>query len=222
MLAFIDQIVIPFLTSLYSAVGYLGVFIARTIESMILPIPSEIILPMAGWLVSDQSAIEPLTKAGWSFWIVVVVGVLANTTGSILGYALGIWLGRPFLDRWGRFLLIRHHEIEEAEHFVARWGSATAFIARLLPGVRTVISFVLGVARMPFGKFVLYSTLGAIPWTIALVYAGTVLGENWRRIREALQPFDTAIALGLVALVVLFVWWRLGAPGWRRGPRAAD
>ena len=217
MLGFIDAIVIPFLDQLYAAVGYLGVFFAMVIESTLLPLPSELILPYAGFLVSDSSKIEPLTHSPWNFWIVVVVGVTANTTGSLFGYALGAKLGRPFLDRWGRFLLIRSHEVDQAERFFARWGSPTAFFSRLLPGVRSVISFVAGISRMPLGRFTLYSTLGAIPWTIALVYSGTVLGSNWKDIRKALQPFDTLILVVCVLAVVLFVWWRLGHPGWRAG-----
>ncbi|MGD0018786.1 MAG: DedA family protein [Candidatus Limnocylindrales bacterium] len=216
MLAFIDTIVIPFLDQLYATVGYLGVAFAMVIESTLLPLPSELILPYAGFLVSDPTKIEPLTHGPWNFWVVVVIGILANTTGSLCGYALGSKLGRPFLDRWGRFLLIRPHEVDLAESFFARWGSPTAFISRLLPGVRSVISFIAGVSHMPLGRFTVYSTLGAIPWTIALVYAGTVLGENWRQIRETLRPFDTLILVACVLAVVAFVWWRLGHPGWRR------
>ena len=96
-----------------------------------------------------------------------------------------------------------------AERFFARWGSPTAFISRLLPGVRTVISFVAGVSRMPIRRFTVYSTLGAIPWTIALVYAGTVLRANWTQIRDDLRPYDTLIILACVAAVVGFVIWRL-------------
>jgi membrane protein DedA with SNARE-associated domain len=216
VLAFIDTIVIPFLDQLYATVGYLGVAFAMVIESTLLPLPSELILPYAGFLVSDPTKIEPLTHGPWNFWVVVVIGILANTTGSLCGYALGSKLGRPFLDRWGRFLLIRPHEVDLAESFFARWGSPTAFISRLLPGVRSVISFIAGVSHMPLGRFTVYSTLGAIPWTIALVYAGTVLGENWRQIRETLRPFDTLILVACVLAVVAFVWWRLGHPGWRR------
>ena len=216
MLAFIDVIVIPFLDQLYAAVGYLGVAFAMVLESTLLPLPSELILPYAGFLVSDPTKIEPLTHAPWNFWVVVVIGTLANTTGSLCGYALGAKLGRPFLDRWGRFLLIRKHEVDLAESFFARWGSPTAFISRLLPGVRSIISFIAGVSHMPIGRFTVYSTLGAIPWTIALVYAGTVLGENWKQIRETLRPFDTLILVACVLAVVAFVWWRLGHPGWRR------
>jgi membrane protein DedA with SNARE-associated domain len=219
--AIIDTIVRPFLDQLYAAVGYLGVFLAMVIESTLLPLPSELILPYAGFLISDSSKIEPLTQAHWNFWIVVVVGVAANTTGSIFGYYLGAKLGRPFLDRWGRFLLIRKHEIDQAERFFARWGSPTAFFSRLLPGVRSVISFVAGVSEMPIRPFIIYSTLGAIPWTIALVYAGTVLGSNWTQIRDEMRPFDTLILVACVAAVVAFVWWRLGHPGWRSGQSEA-
>ena len=217
MLAFIDQIVIPFLNGLYGAVGYLGVMAAMAIESAMIPLPSELVLPYAGFLVGDASAIEPLTHTGWNFWIVVAVATIGNTIGSCVGYAIGAWGGRPFLQRWGRFLLIRPHEIELAERFFERYGPATAFFSRLLPIVRTFISFPAGVARMPLGKFILYSTLGAVPWSIALVLAGQQLGANWVDIRRALQPFDLAIAVGVVALVALFVWWRVGMPGLGRG-----
>jgi membrane protein DedA with SNARE-associated domain len=216
VLAFIDQIVIPFLNGLYGHVGYLGVALAMAIESAMIPLPSELVLPYAGFLVSDPSQLEPLTNGPWSFWIVVIVATIGNTVGSLIGYAIGAWGGRPFLRRWGRFLLIRPDEIETAERFFVRYGPATAFFSRLLPVVRTFISFPAGVARMPLGTFIAYSAAGAIPWSIALVFAGTKLGANWTDIRHALQPFDTLIAVAFLALVALFVWWRLGRPGWPR------
>ena len=216
MLAFIDQIVIPFLNSLYGAVGYVGVTIAMAIESAMIPLPSELILPYAGFLVSDASKLEPLTRGPWAFWIVVIAATLGNTIGSLIAYAIGAWGGRPFLQRWGKYLLIRPHEIELAERFFDRYGSATAFFSRLLPIVRTFISFPAGVARMPLGRFIAYSTAGAFLWSILLVYAGTVLGSRWVDIRHALQPFDLLIAVVVVAASALFVWWRLGMPGRRR------
>ncbi|HEY7130870.1 MAG TPA: DedA family protein [Candidatus Limnocylindrales bacterium] len=222
MLAFIDQIVIPFLNSLYGAVGYLGVTIAMAIESAMIPLPSELILPYAGFLVSDPSQIEPLTGQPWNFWIVVIAATIGNTIGSLIAYAIGAWGGRPFLERYGRYLLIRPHEIELAEQFFDKYGAATAFFSRLLPIVRTFISFPAGVARMPIGKFVAYSTAGAFIWSTLLVYAGTILGENWEDIRHALQPFDLLIALAVGLGVILFVWWRLGMPGRRRKPAAGD
>jgi len=213
LLAFIDQIVIPFLNGLYGAVGYVGVMVAMAIESAMVPLPSELILPYAGFLVSDPSQVEPLTGGAWSFWIVVIVATIGNTIGSLVGYAIGAWGGRPFLLRWGKYLLIRPHEIELADHFFQKYGPATAFFSRLLPIVRTFISFPAGVARMPLGKFIVYSTAGALPWSFLLVFAGEQLGSRWTDIRHALQPFDLAIAIGVIALVALFIWWRLGMPG---------
>jgi membrane protein DedA with SNARE-associated domain len=212
MLAFIDQIVIPFLESLYGAAGYLGVMLAMAIESAMIPLPSELILPFAGFLVSDPSQIEPITGQPWNFWIVVIVGTIGNTLGSLVAYAIGAWGGRPFLERYGKYLLIREHEIEIADHFFARWGSQTVFIGRLLPIVRTFISFPAGVARMDVRKFIVYSTAGAFLWSAALVWAGVQLGNNWEEIRRLLQPFDLLIAVGVVGLVVAFVWLRLGRP----------
>ena len=221
MLAFIDHIVIPFLNTLYGAVGYLGVAIAMAIESAMIPLPSELVLPYAGFLVSDPSQLEPLTHARWEFWIVVILATLGNTVGSVIGYAIGAWGGRPFLERWGKYLLIRPHELELADRFFQKYGPATAFFSRLMPIVRTFISFPAGVARMPLGKFILYSTLGALPWSILLVGAGVQLGGNWVQIREMLQPYDLAIAVFVVLLIALFLWWRLGMPGRRHGPKPA-
>jgi len=219
VLAFIDQIVIPFLNTLYGTVGYLGVIVAMAIESAMIPLPSELILPYAGFLVSDPSQLEPLTRGPWNYWVVVVMATIGNTVGSLIAYAIGAWGGRPFLERYGRYLLIRHHEIAVAEHFFERYGSATAFLSRLLPIVRTFISFPAGVARMPLGRFIAYSTAGAFLWSMLLVFAGVQLGSRWVDIRHALQPFDLLIAVVVVAAIALFIWWRLGTPG--RPRRAA-
>jgi membrane protein DedA with SNARE-associated domain len=219
MLAFIDRIVIPFLASLYGAVGYAGVLLAMTIESAMVPLPSELILPFAGFLVSDASQLEPISGQPWSFWIVVIVATIGNTLGSLVGYAIGAYGGRPFLERYGKYLLIRQHEIEIADRFFARWGSQTAFFSRLLPIVRTFISFPAGVARMDLRKFIAYSTAGAFLWSIALVWAGVQLGANWEQIRALLQPFDLAIAVGVVVFVLAFLWIRVGRPIRGRGRR---
>jgi membrane protein DedA with SNARE-associated domain len=223
MLAFIDRIVIPFLETLYGAVGYAGVMLAMAIESAMVPLPSELILPFAGFLVSDPLQVEPISGQPWSFWIVVIVATIGNTIGSLVGYAIGAYGGRPFLERYGKYLLIRQHEIEIADRFFARWGSQTAFFSRLLPIVRTFISFPAGVARMDVRKFIAYSTAGAFLWSIALVWAGVQLGANWEEIRALLQPFDLAIAVAVVTLVVAFIWLRLGRPfPGRRGDADSD
>ena len=120
------------------------------------------------------------------------MATIGNTLGSLIAYAIGAYGGRPFLERYGKYLLIRPHEIELADKFFAQHGAATVFVGRLLPIVRTFISFPAGVARMPIVPFIVYSTAGAFVWSCLLVYAGTVLGANWAQIRHALQPFDLA------------------------------
>ncbi|HKB27876.1 MAG TPA: DedA family protein [Candidatus Limnocylindrales bacterium] len=220
MLAFIDAIVIPFLNGLYGAVGYLGVTVAMAIESAMVPLPSELILPYAGFLVSDPTKLEPITHGAWSFWVVVVAATIGNTIGSLIGYAIGAWGGRPFLGRWGRYLLIREHELDLADRFFARYGPATAFFSRLLPIVRTFISFPAGVARMPLGTFIAFSTAGAFLWSILLVWAGVQLGARWEDIRHALQPFDLVIAVAVVGLIVLFIWSRVRRPSPPQAPGA--
>jgi len=216
VLALVDQLVIPFLTSLYGAVGYLGVVVAMTIESAMVPLPSELTLPFGGFLVSDPSQLEPLTHQPWDFWLVVLAATVGNTLGSLIAYGIGAWGGRPLLERYGRYLLIRTEEVDRADDFFARHGRPTVFIGRLLPVVRTFISFPAGVTRMPLLPFIAYSTLGAVLWSTVLVFAGLQLGVHWEDIRHALQPFDLVLGVLAVLAVVLFVWWRLGRPGWRR------
>ena len=222
MLTFIDQIILPFLQSLYGAVGYLGVMLAMAIESAMIPLPSELILPFAGFMVSDPSQVEPITHAPWNFWIVVVVATIGNTLGSLIAYAIGAYGGRPFLERYGRYLLIRTHEIAAADEFFRKYGAPTVFIGRLLPIVRTFISFPAGVTRMPLGTFIAYSTAGALLWSTALVWAGEQLGANWVQIREMLRPFDMLIAVAAVVFLAGLLWWRLGMPGRPKKAPAAD
>jgi membrane protein DedA with SNARE-associated domain len=222
VLAFIDQIALPFLTSLYGAVGYLGVLLAMAIESAMIPLPSELILPFAGFMISDPSQIEPLTGQPWNYWLVVIAATIGSLVGSLIAYAIGAYGGRPFLKRYGKYMLIREHEIEVADRFFADHGSATVFIGRLLPIVRTFISFPAGVTRMPLGKFIVYSAAGALIWTMALVYAGMLLGAHWADIRKLLQPFDMLIAVALVVGAAVLIWMRLGRPGWPKRPDEAD
>lgn len=209
----VDTLVIPVLQALYGWAGYVGVFVAMAIESAMVPLPSELILPFAGFLVSDPTQLEPLTGRAWDFWATVAVGTAGNTTGSLVAYAVGRYGGRPFLERYGKYLLIRGHDLELADRWFARWGPQTAFLSRLMPIVRTFISFPAGVARMPVGRFVLYSTAGALPWSIALVWAGRTLGENWPAIRDLLAPYDLAVLAALLLAIALYVRWHLGRLG---------
>lgn len=208
MLQALEQLVIPFLERLYENFGYLGVVFAMTIESAAIPLPSELILPLAGWSVARELR-EPLSGAKWEFWSAVVAGVAGNTLGSLLAYYVGALGGRPLLERYGRYVLVSHGDIDLADRWFARYGDATVCFTRMLPIVRTFISLPAGIARMPLWRFVVFSVLGALPWTIALIYAGKVLGDHWLRVRETLAGVDLLVAAVIVALVGLFLWRHL-------------
>ncbi len=205
MIEALDGIVLPFIDSLYGRFGYAGVVIAMTIESAAIPLPSELILPFAGWSVS-RGIVEPLTSAAWTYWGAVIAGVIGNTLGSLASYAVGAVGGRPLLDRYGRYVLISAHDLELADRWFARWGDLTVFFSRMLPIVRTFISVPAGVARMPLWRFLLFSVAGTVPWVMLLVWAGMVLGENWLEIKSQLRGLDYLVALALVGLVAVFVW----------------
>jgi membrane protein DedA with SNARE-associated domain len=201
----LDAIVLPFLESLYERLGYIGVVIAMTIESCAIPLPSELILPFAGWSVS-RGLIEPLTSAPWSYWGAVVAGVLGNTLGSLASYAIGAYGGRPLVERYGKYVLISAHDLELAERHFARFGEVTVFFSRMLPIVRTFISVPAGIARMPLWRFILFSILGAIPWIMLLVWGGMQLGDHWLELKQSLKGLDYLVAAAIVAAVGIFVW----------------
>jgi len=205
MLDALDGIVIPFLESLYRAFGYVGVAFVMAIESAAIPLPSELILPFAGWSVS-RGVVEPLTGAPWTYWGAVIAGVVGNTAGSLVAYAVGLYGGRPLLERWGRYVLISRHDLDLADRWFARYGDATVFFSRMLPVIRTFISVPAGVARMPLWRFTAFSLAGAVPWVMLLVWGGTLLGDHWLELKHALKGLDYLIAAGLVALAGLFVW----------------
>ena len=205
MLDALDAIVLPFLESLYERFGYIGVVIAMTIESCAVPLPSELILPFAGWSVS-RGLIEPLTSSPWSYWAAVLAGVLGNTVGSLASYAIGAYGGRPLVERYGKYVLISPHDLELAERWFARFGEATVFFSRMLPIVRTFISVPAGIARMPLWRFTLFSILGAVPWVMLLVWGGMQLGDHWLELKQSLKGLDYLVAAAIVAAVGIFVW----------------
>ncbi len=209
MLEFIDKIVIPFLASLYGWLGYGGVMVAMAIESAMIPLPSELILPFAGFLVSDPTAVEPLTHGAWDFWLVVIAATIGNTIGSVIGYFIGAWGGRPFLERWGKYLLIRPHELDRAHDWFERYGEAAVFFSRLLPVIRTFISLPAGVVRMNFGTFTLYTVLGCLPWTFALAWLGYELGDRWETVDRIMRPISLVLAVAFAAFAAWFVVHRI-------------
>ena len=205
MLDALDTIVLPFLGSLYERFGYIGVVIAMTIESCAIPLPSELILPFAGWSVS-RGLIEPLTSSPWTYWGAVLAGVLGNTLGSLASYAIGAYGGRPLVERYGKYVLISAHDLELAERYFARFGEVTVFFSRMLPIVRTFISVPAGIARMPLWRFTLFSILGAVPWVMLLVWGGMQLGDHWLELKQSLKGLDYLVAAAILAVVGVFVW----------------
>ena len=211
MLQFVDRTLIPFFLSLYDSVGYLGVAVAIGLETFIPIIPSEVIVPMAGWKVSqsstDPAILEPLTHAPWNWVAVLVVATVAAVVGSLAGYLIGAWGGRPLLDRWGRYVHIQPDDLDRADAWFARYGDWAVFLARLVPVLRALISYPAGVARMPVGRFVLFSALGSLPWNAALLLGGYLLGENYPRLYDAIRPFEPVI-YAVVLLAIAWVIWR--------------
>jgi membrane protein DedA with SNARE-associated domain len=201
----VDQFVLPFIDSLYGRFGYVGVAIAMAIESAAIPLPSELILPFAGWTVS-RGIVEPLTGTQWTYWGAVIAGVIGNTVGSLASYAVGALGGRPLLERYGRYVFISAHDLEIADRWFARWGDLTVLFSRMLPIVRTFISVPAGVARMPIWRFTIFSIIGAVPWVMLLVWAGMLLGDNWLELKHNLRGLDYLVA-GIILLGIgVFIW----------------
>jgi len=208
----IEELLLDFVEYVYDAIGWPGVVVMMAVESACIPLPSEIIMPLAGWfLIEDRGRGEEwLLLAGFC-------GALGNLIGSLAAYAVGAWGGRPLLLRFGRYVLISREEIERAEHWFARYGDRAVFISRVLPVVRTFISLPAGVARMNVWRFSVLSFVGSFPWSLGLAWAGFLLGENWERIRDWMRPADIPILIVLGALVAWYVYRRVrtvfGQPG---------
>jgi membrane protein DedA with SNARE-associated domain len=216
---FLNGPVRDLVTQIYEAVGYLGVALWVAIESVVIPIPSELVLPFAGFLIGSGEAIEPLTGRPWEYWLVVAAGTIGATVGALIAYAIGALGGRPILERWGRVLGVSAADLDRADAFFARYGDAASFFGRMLPVIRSLVSFAAGVAHMPILRFTIFSFLGSLPWTALLVFAGMELGSNWESIGSVIKQFEYAIAALLGLIVVAWVWFRIIKP--RRSARPA-
>jgi len=192
ILAFISGLII----SGISAFGYIGIVLAMALESACIPLPSEVIMPFSGYLVA---------QGRFSLLGVSVAGALGCSLGSIVAYYVGLKGGRPFLLRYGRYLLITEAELWRADRWFERYGDKATFISRLLPVIRTFISLPAGVARMNFPRFVLYSFIGSLPWTAALAYVGMALGERWEEVGAIFHQLDVVIVAALLGLAAWFV-----------------
>lgn len=216
---FLNGPVRELVTTIYDAVGYLGVALWVAIESVIIPIPSELVLPFAGFLVGEGSAIEPITGSPWDYWLTVLAGTLGATAGALIAYGIGAWGGRPLLERWGRYLGITAADLDRADDFFARHGEAASFFGRMIPVIRSLVSFAAGVSRMHLGRFTVFTFLGSAPWTALLVFAGMQLGSNWEEVGGWLKRFEYAVLGVLILIALAWIWFRIVKPR-RRGAGA--
>jgi len=175
--------------------GYLGLVLLMGIESACIPLPSEIIMPFAGTLV---------LAGKMNLFAAALAGAIGCNVGSVLAYEIGAKWGRAGVERYGKYVLLSHHDLELADRWFARRGEITVFVARLLPVVRTFIAFPAGVARMALGKFVVYSFLGSLIWCWALAWVGARLGEHWDTLGTYFHRFDAAI---VVLILLAAAWW---------------
>ncbi len=194
------------ITDQVATYGYLAIFALMLLGSACIPIPSEVVMLFAGALASPAFAAEVLggPEQHVGLLAVVAVGVAGSLVGSLLAYWAGAAGGRPLIDRWGRYLLLRPHEVDRAHEWFERHGQAAVFFARLIPLVRAFISLPAGVARMNFARFTVYTLLGIIPWTVGLALAGYALGENWTSVERVATPLS--IVVGVAAIGAL-AWW---------------
>ncbi len=191
------------IVSVISATGYFGVIVLMAIESACIPLPSEIIMPFAGYLVSTGQL---------NLWLVALAGAVGCNIGSTIAYGIGAWGGRPLAERWGRYVLLNTHDIDVAEGFFTRFGVATVFIGRLLPVVRTFIALPAGFARMNMWKFQIYSFVGSFIWSLGLAYVGEQLGIQWDSnpaLKSAFHSADLVIVVVVVLAIGWFVWSHL-------------
>jgi membrane protein DedA with SNARE-associated domain len=201
-------LIFVFIKSVIGATGYGGLVILMAIESACIPLPSELIMPFAGYLVYEGSM-----KLFW----VATAGAIGCDLGSLVAYEIGFYGGRPLVEKYGRWILLSRRELNWADHFFQRWGYLAVFIARLLPVVRTFIALPAGVARMPRGRFHLYTFLGSWPWCFALAWFGKKLGENWRSLGKYFHEFDGVIGAMFAVAIIWFIWSH-----WQNRIREAD
>ncbi len=198
------SLLVSWVVEVISAAGYLGVVVLMAIESACIPLPSEITMPFAGYLVS---------LGRFSLIGAATMGALGCNLGSTVAYVVAAKGGRTAIERWGAHVLLRPVELDRAERFFARYGAVTVFVGRLLPVIRTFISFPAGLARMPMLKFQIYSFVGSWPWCFALAYVGALLGARWDSdptLPRLFHEFDAIIVTALFAGFAWFIWsrWR--------------
>lgn len=199
----IENALANFVISTLNSLGYFGIVLLMAIESACIPLPSEVIMPFSGFLVA---------QGRFTLWGAAMAGAVGCVVGSTVAYVVGAIGGRPLALRYGRFVLLSSHDIDVADNWFRRFGEATVFFTRLMPLVRTFISLPAGIARMPFGRFVIYSFAGSLIWSGFLAYVGMQLGSHWDQLKPLFQRFDVAFAILIVLLIAWYIYRHVRAP----------
>ena len=202
--AALEQSLLSFISQVYTSIHWPGVVVLMAIESACIPLPSELIMPLAGWMLVDEQSLP----AAYTL-LAGVYGALGCVLGSIVAYVIGLWGGRPFLERYGKYVLVSKHDLDLADRWFKKSGDWAIFVSRLLPVVRTFISLPAGIARMHFIKFVIYTFLGSFIWCAGLAYGGYQLGAHWEQIRTVMRPFDPIIGAIIIVLVAFYIYRHL-------------
>jgi membrane protein DedA with SNARE-associated domain len=200
MIARIIEILSSFIVATISKLGYAGIVLLMAIESACIPLPSEIIMPFSGYLVSTGQL---------NIWAVAFAGAVGCVLGSMVAYWAGMYGGRPFIEKYGRYVLVSRHDLDMADRWFANYGEIIVFVSRLLPAIRTFIAFPAGVARMNIPRFIIYTFAGSFPWCLGLTYVGQKLGEQWNKdetLKTWFHRFDFVIGIIVLLLAVWWVW----------------
>ena len=202
----IESVFLDIINQIYDAMGWPGVVLLMAVESAAIPFPSELIMPLAGWML-----IQAKGDSAWMVWLAAFYGALGNLLGSWVAYWISLKGGRPLLLKYGKYVLITREEIDRAEFWFNKYGDWIVFFSRLLPVVRTFISVPAGISRMNLWRFSIFTFIGSYPWSLGLAYGGFLLGENWEDLRSVMRPFDIPIGVVVVAAVAWFVYRRIRA-----------
>ena len=202
----VETVFLDIISQIYGSMGWPGVVFLMAIESAGVPFPSELIMPMAGWLL-----IQAKGDSAWMVWLAAFYGALGNLLGSWVAYWVSLKGGRPLLLKYGKYVLLTKEEVDRAEVWFSKYGEWIVFFSRLLPVVRTFISIPAGIARMNFWKFSIYTFIGSFPWSLGLAYGGFLLGKNWEDLRSVMRPFDIPILVIGALAVAWFVYRRVKA-----------
>ena len=185
------------IVSLIENYGYIGLYLGMLLEAIIIIIPSELILAMGGILAA---------QGYMAFWGVFFVGLLGSLSCALVIYYIGYYGGRPFIEKYGKYFFMKEEDIAVADRWFNKYGMIAALLGRNFPIVRTLISFPIGVTRLNVYKFMLYSTIGSIPWTFIFVYAGFQLGDKWEVVANYINVLKIPIIIILLALIGFYIY----------------